>query len=767
MPAMTGYQSIDPNGGHMKALALFTLLLAAVTTGCALFPGKVGLTTEGLTQTASAWPLQIADGTVYTDNDAAFHSKLRMIAGARTSIDLSYYIFTDDESSAKLVNALLDATRRGVTVRLMVDYATNYNDLDLLSMMEAESNGKLHVRLYNRPTPNIIKDAVFVTMGCAAETAPRRPTECSAEKFAAIDKLFVDQTIGGVSNLNVGNSGLFLSGLYAKRADVVALAVQRGQGLDVQELKGHGSTLSPEEKERLKTLGKVYWESKTAAPFQRLENKAELFFAFTLYGQQLNPLRETLTSMLPVDRKFTTDEVRDWDHFTDYTHHKFLLVDRRTLQLGGRNVENSYHMHPDPLIRKYVFMDTDLSATFTQGGDAVAQAFDNLWTFSAMVAPLDQVRQHAPNDFVVNLKYAERACADQTGKPAHDHCVQTEMQTHVHDLAQRMADAKRTVEANARTYDTKYVPTPSSQAGPSFALDKGSLLAYLENLPFDAQLPPEKRRRIYGALAGKEAQAGKHIHDAWLRALPGVCAAATRDSPKRIILHNAYFFPPANLTYAFSRLVNGAYDCSNVTVTVLTNSIDTTDLNVVNLAAGHVLKAFTEFYQQHSDPARRAIFEYYEYRRPANGPSPSLHTKVSVFGDDIVIGSANADVRSFMMDSNNAMLVRNAPDFARTYLAYLREILADPARSKNLNDYFATTSRASMVQEDLVVFRQILAKYGVDKKVSQEEEKQIEARFVQMLDDVYRLTRDSISPDLSAAKRRENQDRFNEEFKPI
>jgi cardiolipin synthase C len=758
----------------MKPLALVVLLAAAVTTGCATLPGGVGLTTETLTQTASAWPLQIAEGRVYTDNDAAFASKVRMIEGARTAIDLSYYIFTDDQSSSKLIKALLDATRRGVRVRLLVDYATNYNDLDLLSMMEAEGNTRLAVRLYGRPTANIVKDAVFLTMGCGKQMASRPPTGCSAEKFAAIDKLFAGETIAGVpaagrniSNLNIGNSGLFLSGLYAKRGDVVALAVQKGQGIDVQQVKGQGATTSPEEKERLKKLGKDYWESKTGAPFQRVEANAELFFAFALYGQQLTPLKETVTSLLPVDRTFSADEARDWDHFTDYTHHKFLLVDRTAVQLGGRNVENSYHMHPDPLIRKYVFMDTDLSATFTQGGDAVAQAFENLWNFSPMVATLGEVRQHAPNDFVVNLKYAEDACKAQQAKPARDKCVATEMETHVHDLAQRMVDVKRSVEANARTYDTKYKPTPPAQAAPSFALDQASVLAYLENLPFDSQLPPEKRQRIYGAPAGKEAQSGKHIHDAWLRALPGVCAAATPGNPKRIILHNAYFFPPANLTYAMSRLVDGTYDCSNVTVTVLTNSIDTTDLNVVNLAAGQVLKAFTEFYQQHSAPARRAAFEYYEYQRPAHGPSPSLHTKVSVFGDDIIIGSANADVRSFMMDSNNAMLVRNAPDFARTYVAYLQGILADPARSKKLNDYLANTPRSSMVQDDLVVFRQILAKYGVDKKVSAEQEKQLEARFVQMLDDAYQMTRDSISSDLPAAKRRENQDRFNEEFKPL
>jgi phosphatidylserine/phosphatidylglycerophosphate/cardiolipin synthase-like enzyme len=140
---------------------------------------------------------------------------------------------------------------------------------------------------------------------------------------------------------------------------------------------------------------------------------------------------------------------------------------------------------------------------------------------------------------------------------------------------------------------------------------------------------------------------------------------------------------------------------------------------------------------------------------------------VSVFGDDIMIGSANADVRSFMMDSNNAMLIRNAPGFDREYLAYIQGILADAARSKKLNDYLANTPRDVMLREDLVSFRQIMTKYGADARLNAGEKAGVEARFTQMLNDAYGLTRDSISPDLSPGRRRENQNRFNEMFKPI
>ena len=45
--------------------------------------------------------------------------------------------------------------------------------------------------------------------------------------------------------------------------------------------------------------------------------------------------------------------------------------------------------------------------------------------------------------------------------------------------------------------------------------------------------------------------------------------------------------------------------------------------------------------------------------------------------------------------------------------------------------------------------------------------KQDPKKVVEMLDDAYQLTRDSIAPDRSGAKQRESQDRFDELFKPL
>ncbi|MCK7582462.1 MAG: hypothetical protein MZV65_47370 [Chromatiales bacterium] len=336
-----------------------------------------------------------------------------------------------------------------------------------------------------------------------------------------------------------------------------------------------------------------------------------------MYGEQLNPIWDTFTGLLPTEKPLTEAARQDWNHLTDFLHHKLLLVDRSRLQAGGRNVEDSYHMRPNPLAKKYIFMDTDIYAELSAGGDNVAQSFDALWNFDAMVATLAEVRQHAPNDFVANLdayRAATQQCRSAAAPARREACVDQQFQQQFKDLARRVADHARQLEQNARIYRDQYARQARPQGAPTFMVDGKALYAYLENLPFDKSLPANERRRIYGAEVGREAKSGKYLHDVWLRSLPGVCQRASKEKPQRVILHNAYFFPPANMTYALSQMVNGAYDCSNVTVTVLTNSIETTDLNVVNLLARHSLKAFTEFYQQQSDPVHRAKFEYYEYR---------------------------------------------------------------------------------------------------------------------------------------------------------
>jgi phosphatidylserine/phosphatidylglycerophosphate/cardiolipin synthase-like enzyme len=765
--------------------SLSLLFLSAVLAGCGSLGiegfGSAPVTDESLAHRASAGPFEAVEARVITDNDQALLSKVKMIEGARKSIDMAYFLYADDYSSSYLTRALLDAARRGVNVRLLVDLQNNYKRLDLFSMMEkrgGDGGGSLQVRFYNRPTRNIVQDAAYMTMGCGKESAASRPAgQCSKDKFDAIDALFAGETVNGrpaaernISNLNVGNSGLFLSGLYGRRPDIMATAVQQGADIDPSKLGQGASTASAQDRQNLKKLAKTYWESRTGPAFQRVESKAQMYLLFSLFGEKLDPIYDLFTSLVPAEKHFSTQEREDWNHLTDYTHHKLILVDGVKLQMGGRNVEDSYHMRPNSLTEKYVFMDTDLYAELSSGGDAVGRSFDALWNFDSMVATLAEVRQHAPNELVANLgayKEAEQACAARKAKSASPACVDKAFQARAKDLSQRIDARAAEMERKAGVYRSKYLPKIPARGAPSFEVDKGALLAYLENVPFDRSRSLQERRRIHGASVGDEAKDGKYLHDIWLRSLADVCRGASKAEPKQVILHNAYFFPAANMTYALSRMVDGAHDCSNVKVTVLTNSIQTTDLNIVNLVARHSLKAFTEFYQQHSDPARRATIDYVEYRAKQGGPNLSLHTKVSVLGDDLLVGSANADVRSLMMDSNNAMFVRRAPNFNKAYVEFLNGILVDAQRVQRLNDYFAKTPRDAMLQEDVATFRQLLAKYHAERHLDPQQQKLVEQQFVEMLNAAYTLTKESISPSKSTFEQREQQNRFNELFKPI
>jgi phosphatidylserine/phosphatidylglycerophosphate/cardiolipin synthase-like enzyme len=136
---------------------------------------------------------------------------------------------------------------------------------------------------------------------------------------------------------------------------------------------------------------------------------------------------------------------------------------------------------------------------------------------------------------------------------------------------------------------------------------------------------------------------------------------------------------------------------------------------------------------------------------------------VSVFGEDIVIGSANADMRSFMMDSNNAMLVRNAPDLYKNYLAFVDIILANPARVKKLNQYILTTPHEKIKADDEKQFwNYIDRKFKFFQKQSEERKTQAMKEVSDLIDKVYDLTKKSLS-----TGKQSDQDKLNEQFKPI
>ena len=707
-----------------RPISIWRLLLAAGVivwlSSCAVaprpdaaHPAADGVAEEELASYASVPRLDFSAATVLLDNDEAFAQKLQTIRSARKSLDLAYYIFADDYSSSLLAEELVAAARRGVRVRILLDYFNNYRHLDLFRILEREARkgpGSLEVRFYNRPTDNIIADAVYLTLGCGEVGSGPDLEACSEAKLAQIGQR-LEQAAETGQDYDSGGSGLFLSGLYTQRLKVMAYAITQGQQLDLSTFKRDPS-LPPktlEEKEKTLETGikaaKVYWQARATNPraFQQALAKVKLGFAFTFFGDRINPLYDALKAYLPLYRiEKGGPGLRDWDYLTDFLHHKLLLADDRTLILGGRNVEDSYHMRNNPLLERYRFMDTDLRIDLRQPEPELGRAFERLWGFRPMVATLEEVRSHAPNDFVAATIKVDELCGpvEATPDPAQTDDCRTQAFARYLDVETRMAAAWTSMRERAARYRREYGPMPANERTPSIPVDPQARLYYLENLPFRPDTPGV---RTFGAENGKERESGKAVHAAWLAGLRNTCDAATPERPQRAVLHNAYFIPPSNLLKVMGDMASGALECTGVELMVVTNSPGTTDLRIINFAASYPIKAVSDQMAANGRPDRAARVRYFEYlpQGEVQGKSEvSLHSKVSVLGPDLIIGSANADVRSFMMDTNNGLFVGNAPETREQYLAWLDGILEDPARTVELTGRMRTVTLEEMLRED-------------------------------------------------------------------
>jgi phosphatidylserine/phosphatidylglycerophosphate/cardiolipin synthase-like enzyme len=769
-----------PPEPRRRILRAVLRLVAVVGLGlplaaCAVLGRGPGFSDRSVARESSTGALPLWYARLLTGNDAAFHSKLQMIEEAKTSIDAMYYIYQDDFSSSVLSEALLAAARRGVRVRLLLDYHFNYAKLDLFSMLEGEAagaRGSLEVRFFNRPTRNIVMDAAYLTLGCAEAAARAPDRSCSAAKLAEIARLFEAEQVDGrpaaelgVSNLNVGLSGLFLSGLYSKNPDLVALAVLEGQSLDAATLARAAAAGVAPDREALTAAARLHLAARGRDPFRQLTARIQLSAGSLLYGDPFPAVREALAPFFPPDRRLGDEGTRDWEYLTDFLHHKLLLVDGDRLQLGGRNIEDSYHMRPNPLVDKYIFMDTDLWARVREGGERLGASFDALWNFRRMVASIAEVRAHAPNDVAANARaqaQAERACRAGEAR-AREACLARELAGRIGTQAEREASHRAAMRERAQRYWREYryasVPDPS----PSLWVDAEALAAYVENVPFAGD--PARQERAYGAENGRESRSGKHLHALWVAGLEDTCRRGATEGPQRVILHNAYFFVPSNLMTTFGRMVDGRLPCPNVTVTVLTNSVESTDLFPVNILAGHAMLAFAEHYRARRDPKQGATFRFHEYRRVREEDRLSLHTKVSVLGDSVIVGSANADVRSYMMDSNNGMLIRHAPVFVTRYVAELDRMMAAGQLVQDVTERVLTITREQLLAADRRIVRAALDGPGEDgARVESAQLFAIEARLWERLDLVYGLTRTMLA---GGRQGRAAEAEFNRLFKPI
>jgi phosphatidylserine/phosphatidylglycerophosphate/cardiolipin synthase-like enzyme len=90
-----------------------------------------------------------------TDNDEAWQAKRELIASARETLDLAYFIVEEDASTKTLLQDLVEATRRqpAVRVRLLTDWFQTYRQTALLQALAAHPG--IEVRRRGAPTAGL------------------------------------------------------------------------------------------------------------------------------------------------------------------------------------------------------------------------------------------------------------------------------------------------------------------------------------------------------------------------------------------------------------------------------------------------------------------------------------------------------------------------------------------------------------------------------------------------------------------------------------
>jgi phosphatidylserine/phosphatidylglycerophosphate/cardiolipin synthase-like enzyme len=157
-------------------LALALLLLASGISGCTLTRAQVrqadriiaatvdrSVTCTGPAHCAVPSPLlEAADQalrdsspghpvhvvSLLADGEAALVARLNLIRAAQRTVDVQTYIWDDDDAGLVMLDALVEAARRGVRVRILIDQLGAFSDLNLLDAL-ARASPNLSLKLYN------------------------------------------------------------------------------------------------------------------------------------------------------------------------------------------------------------------------------------------------------------------------------------------------------------------------------------------------------------------------------------------------------------------------------------------------------------------------------------------------------------------------------------------------------------------------------------------------------------------------------------------
>ncbi len=120
-----------------------------------IFPSKEAksFSREDQLAISSSEALAVRSAKIIIDNDESFREKIASIQKARSgeTIRIAYYIFSPDHSSSVFYNEIIQASKRGVTIKILADALTNYQHLDLFHYLVREGGKNIQVKIFWSP----------------------------------------------------------------------------------------------------------------------------------------------------------------------------------------------------------------------------------------------------------------------------------------------------------------------------------------------------------------------------------------------------------------------------------------------------------------------------------------------------------------------------------------------------------------------------------------------------------------------------------------
>jgi putative cardiolipin synthase len=215
----------------------FLLLFAFLGTGLVSLPVSMA---APLCRESLKAPLGLPEVKLLLDPKESLAVKLAAIRSAKVSIDISYYIFSHDNSGKLLLAELQAAARRGVKVRLLVDAVGSWrrNEDDLRRLFVEFGGAEVVIANPNKRLGQVFRHLLSLILRRPLDHSQISGNNRSHDKIIIVDSRFA--IIGG---RNVGDLYTDVGAHRGRASEDFEVAIKDLDGRALSQLKLHFEVL--------------------------------------------------------------------------------------------------------------------------------------------------------------------------------------------------------------------------------------------------------------------------------------------------------------------------------------------------------------------------------------------------------------------------------------------------------------------------------------------------------------------------------------------